>query len=66
MSKSMFIHQSEINVIRAALEHYQHADDGAYILLKGFAAKKGDHDPRSPARRALQVLDSIEAGELPA
>lgn len=54
------IHTSEINVIRTALEHYQRADDGAFNLLKGFAAKPGEGDPRSYARRALQVLDAVE------
>lgn len=59
MSKHI-IHSSEIMVIRTALQHYQDMDDVAHNMLKGFAAKPGDYDPRSFARRALNVLDAVE------
>lgn len=51
-----FLKPSEIAAIMVVLEHYADQDDHAYNFLKGFAAKPGDRDEDSPARRALNIL----------
>lgn len=51
-----------LSAIRIALDHYARGDDAAYNLLRGFAAKRDDQDERSPARRALRILDALEGG----
>lgn len=49
--------QRLIELSKTHLQGYATVDHGAYIMLKGFAAKCDDRDPNSPAQA---VLDEFE------
>lgn len=51
--------QRLLELAKMHLQGYASVDHGAYIMLKGFAAKCDDRDPNSPAQA---VLDEFEKG----
>lgn len=54
------IDNHQLAFLHTVLQHYQQADDGVFLMMKGFSAKPGEVDNRSWARRGIQVLEDIE------